>query len=127
MAKRRSVRERLLDIAQAIEKIERYLADHNRAGLALKIFAFAAYLLGMLLLYWRDAGPNQCEGGRLRNLGSVSPPPIAQEYLGVNGRLYDNRAVQRRVRLLAAVLLAEGLGKRQPAGTYARHRQAVIS
>lgn len=29
MAKRRSVRERLLDIAHAIEKIERYLAGHT--------------------------------------------------------------------------------------------------
>jgi hypothetical protein len=57
----------------------------NRAGLALKIFAFIAYLLGMLLYLGEMLIETNVKAVVFQQLkGLPHPSAITQEYLGVN-------------------------------------------
>ena len=57
----------------------------NRAGLALKVFAFIAYMLGMLLYLGEMLIESTVKIQVLASLHALaSPSPITKQYLGVN-------------------------------------------
>lgn len=58
----------------------------GRAGLAMRIFAFAAYLIGMLFYLGEILVESNVKRVVLQQLQGLShPSPVAQMYVGVNG------------------------------------------
>ena len=69
-------------VGGGIGSVLRHLS--NRAGLALKIFAFVAYLLGMLLYLGEMLIETNVKAMVFRQLEALPhPSAIAQEYVGV--------------------------------------------